>query len=231
MTSEAGRGLGLPSAPGGVVISVIWSDPEIAARLANDLAQQILDQPDAALDSKLQAELTFFRRDEARLWQEISALRAEVEGLVATEPEGGRLATAQRALVLMTDQYEVVRRELAAREVAARQLEAAGADRFSLLQGARSGEVRRARHDWMLLGVAGSLLLAVAAAFVLERRFPGPSRPHYGEAPDPNLWHLRLYRKFDAPSRPILGLPRFVVISALVVGWLVALALFLGAPG
>ncbi len=230
MTPEAGRGLGLPTAPGGVVISVLWPDAEVAARLANDLAQQILDQPDATLDSALQAELAFFRRDEERLWQEISALRAEVEMMVASGANGGRLASARRTLALLGDQYEVVRDELALREVAARQKAAAGSGRFSLLQRARSSEARLIQDAWMPGGLAGSLLLAVAAAFVLERRFPAPQRPHYGDDPQPDTWPRRLYRQFDDPDRPILGLPRFVVVSALIVGWLTALALFLGAP-
>lgn len=224
MTPEAGRGLGLPAAPGGVVISVLWPDPEVAARLANDLAQQILDLPDAGLDSALQADLDFYRRDEQRLWQEIAALRAEIDGMGGA---GVELASAQRMLALLDDQYAVVRNELAQREVAARRQEAAGTARFSLLQRARSAEAHLAGSGWVLAGVAGSLLLAVAAAFVLERRFPVAPAP---EAPRPGHWLARLYRYFDDPDRPVLGMPRFAVVSALIVGWLVALALFLGAP-
>lgn len=45
LTSQAGSTLGLQPEVSGIVISALWSDPETSARIAKDLAQQILDAP------------------------------------------------------------------------------------------------------------------------------------------------------------------------------------------
>ena len=85
LTTSAGQSLGFAPETAGLVISVRLPDAEMAARVANDLAQQVLDlgnqgQLDAGYD-----ELVFYRGEEGRLWQEVSALRAESQAMLGTQ--------------------------------------------------------------------------------------------------------------------------------------------------
>ena len=227
MTSQAGGSLGFAPEVSGIVVSVLWPNAEISARIANDLAQQILDQGQAGQIDPDHAALVFYRREEQRLWQEVSALQAEVEAIVATSPEAAQRRRADsHRLGLMQDQYDLVRQRLAASELEARLAMAAAAGRFSLLQRATATEAVSVLRNWMLVGVAGSLLLAVALAFVVERRFPGLQHGGW-DSGVANQRLLRIYRFFDDPERPILGLPRFVVVAGIAVAWLIAIAVII----
>ena len=229
LTSDAGSTLGFDGEVSGIVASVLWSDADQSARLANDLAQQILDAGNQGQLTENFTEMAFFRRDEQRLWQEIGAMATELEAA----KQGGGLGIAQRLVVdghrlaLMQDQYELVRERLARFEVDARLAKALQAGQFSLLQRAKSTDAVTVVHNWMLVGVAGSLLLAVALAFVLERRYPSLQRGPWEDFAVANQRLAHFYRVFDDPTRPILGLPRFMVVSGVVVAWLVAIAVML----
>jgi len=224
LTSDAGQSLGYPPQLAGLVVSVLWPDAELSARVANDLAQQILDYGNAGRLDADRDDLDFYRRDEQRLWQELSAFRAEQEEAAGTV---GALDTAvvwQRRMMLMQDQYDRLRQKLADAEIGARLGGYLAARQFSLLRRATVIEAVNVVQDWMLGGVAGSLLLAVTLAFVLERRFPALQRGPWAELTLLHTRTSRLYRLFDDPARPILGIPRFVVTAALTVVWLYQIA-------
>ena len=229
LTSDAGSTLGLAPEISGIVVSVVWPNAETSARIANDLALQILDAASAGQLDEQHDELNFYRREELRLWQEVGALNAELD---AVRPRGDaelaqrRLADGRR-LALMQDQYDLVRQRLAEFDLNARLATATRAGQFSLLQRATLTGAVSVVRNWMLVGVAGSLLLAVAAAFVLERRYPGLQRGHWDDFAVANERLARLYRVFDDPARPILGLPRFVVVTGVVVAWLIAGAMLM----
>lgn len=215
LTSKAGAALGLDPQVTGVVVSVLLADAELSARIANDLAQQLLDGGNAGQFDARHEELAFYRREEMRLWQESSALRAELDQSRGADAAETALVDRRR-LNLMQDQYLEVRRRLAAFEVEARLTTATQSTRFSLLQRATATGAVSVLRNWMLVGVAGSLLLALALALVLDRRFPGKGMA------------LRLWRMVDDPARPILGVPRFVFVSAVLVCGLIGAATLLG---
>ena len=133
-----------------------------------------------------------------------------------------------RRLLLLRDQYDLVRGRLAEQEVAARLENRNRAGQFSLLLRATSAAATAEVGNRMLIGVAAALLLAVALALVLERRYRALRR---------KPWHdfatirARLgggYRLIDDPKRPILGLPRFAVVAAVLVAVLVGVAALIG---
>ena len=228
LTSEAGKTLGFAPEVSGLVIAVRLPDAEPAARVANDLAQQILDLGNQGqLDDRF-AELVFYRGEEARLWQEVSALAAESRAAAGSGAAADGAFAAGRRLLLLQDQYDLVRSRLAEQEVAARLENRNRAGQFSLLLRATSAAATAEVGNRMLIGVAGSLLLVVALALVLERRYLALGR---------KPWHdfatirARLgggYRLIDDPKRPILGLPRFAVVAAVLVAVLVGVAALIG---
>lgn len=225
LTSQAGAALGYAPEVAGLVISVRLPDAETAARVANDLAQQILDLGNKGeLDADF-GNLQFYRGEEERLWQEVSALRAEIQADAGTVAgENGQFGV-ERRLGLLQDQLDVVRLRLAEQEVAARLDSRDRAGQFGLLERATTAKAISVVENWMLIGIAGSLLLAVTLAFVLERRYPALQRTPWGDL------RARLqggYRLIDDPSRPILGLPRFAVVAAVLVAVLVGVAALVG---
>lgn len=74
LTSVAGATLGLAPQVSGIVISVRMADVDQAVRVANDLALQVLDLGQNGLLDQNHDTLAFYRAEEERLWQEISAL-------------------------------------------------------------------------------------------------------------------------------------------------------------
>ncbi|MEO6298409.1 MAG: Wzz/FepE/Etk N-terminal domain-containing protein [Paracoccaceae bacterium] len=224
LTSDAGRVLGFAPQTYGIVISVQLQDAEQAARVANDLAQQILDLGGQGQLEEAYPKLAFYRGEEARLWQEVRAMQTERQ---APETQDVALDSARR-LELLQDQYEVVRHRLAEQEVAARLADRVRAGQFSLLIRATSARAVSVDRSWMLLGMAGSLLLAVTLAFVLERRYPALQR---GQGTDLRTLRARIeggYRMVDDPKRPIWGLPRFAVLAGILVAVLIGLAVVMG---
>lgn len=79
VAAEGGQGFGQPTGVSAIIIYARLGDAEQAARVANDLAQGILDQSAAAQRDRTDTNVTFYTEEESRLWQEISALEAEVE--------------------------------------------------------------------------------------------------------------------------------------------------------
>ena len=224
LKSAAGQSLGFAPETTGLVISVALPNAELAAQVANDLAQQVLDLGNQGQLDSGYYELVFYRGEEGRLWQEVSALRAESQAMVATVAVADEALATRRRLDLLEDQYNLVRQRLAQQEVAARLDSRNRAGQFSLLQRATSAEAIRIVQSFMVIGVAGSLLLAVTLAFVLERRYPALQR---GPWNDFMALRTRLaggYRMVDDPKRPILGLPRFAVVTGILVAMLIAAA-------
>ncbi len=216
---EAGATLGFDPGVAGIVVSVLLPDADLSARIANDLAQQVLDAGSAGDLAPTRSTLEFYRLEEVRLWQESSALLAEIAAVqqIDSTESAQRQLEDQRRAALLQDQYDLVRDRLAAFEVDTRLAAAQQSGRFSLLQRATSTSAVRVVRDWMLVGVAGSLLLAVALAFVLDRRYPALQRGPWDDLAGLRRHLVRAYRVVDDPARPILGLPRFVVVSAMLV--------------
>ena len=224
LTAQAGESLGFQPQVAGLVVSVLLPDAEMSARVANDLAQQILDDGNAGQLDETHGNLDFYRRDEQRLWQELGAFRAEQDSAAGTVGAADNAVEGQHRLTLMQDQYDLLRQKLAGAEIAARLTGHLQAGQFSLLRRATATEAVNVVQDWMLVGVAGSLLLAVTLAFVLERRYPALQRGPWAELTHLHQRATHLYRMFDDPSRPILGIPRYAVTSALIVVWLYLIA-------
>ena len=77
---EAGGTLGLEPEISGIVVSVLWPDAETSARLANDLAQQILDAGNEGNWTQSSARWSFTAARKQRLWQEIGAMTGRTGG-------------------------------------------------------------------------------------------------------------------------------------------------------
>lgn len=218
VTALAGTTLGLAPDVTGVVISVRLSQPDQAVQMANDLAMQVLDLGQAGQLDANHDLLTFYGNEEHRLWQEIAALKAEMSGV---RVRGERDSSgSDRPLMLLQDQYDVVRRHLAEEEVATRLAARQRALDFALLQRASGGIAIRSGSSSVLGGVAGAVFLALAAAGLAERR-PWASLKRRNLMKDG-------CRMLDAPRRPVFGLPRFMVFSAIAVAALVALSVLVG---
>ncbi len=219
LTADAGQILGFQPQLAALVVSVRLSDAKLSARVANDVAQQILDEGNAGELNATHGDLEFYRRDERRLWQELSALRTGQQAAGTTADLVG-----QRRLGLMQDQYDLVRHKLAGAEIAARLSGHLQQGQYSLLRRATATEAVDVGQDWLPLGVVCSLLLAVTLAFVRELH---ALRAPLGLTP----LHIRaswMYRVFDDPARPILGMPRYAVTSGLIVAGLYLLARMIG---
>jgi hypothetical protein len=222
LTSTAGATLGLAPEVSGVVISARSGEPEQAVRVANDLALQVLDLGQSGQLDPGHDLLTFYRGEEARLWQEVSALRAEV----SAQATGGSLSLADaatgndRRLDLLQDQYDLVRHDLAEAEIAGRLAERQRSSRFTLLQRATAGVVVQSGQLWLVLALLGACLMA--GAFAFRASAAAPNAPIVGRAR-----RAALYRLVDDPERPIWGLPRFAVVSAALVAGLTGLSLIL----
>ena len=230
LTSTAGGTLGFRPETTGIVVSVLLPDAELSARIANDLAQQILDEGNVGHFDENQTQLEFYRDEEQRLWQEISALRAELQQPHQTGSATSTQATLtdSRRLSLMQDQYDLVRQRLAGLELDVRLAARQVSGQFSLLQRATSTDAVTVLRNWMLAGVAGSLLLAVALAFVLERRYPALQRGPWDDLAPLKARIMQVYRLFDDPARPVWGVPRYLLITGVVVVMLVGMATLLG---
>jgi hypothetical protein len=196
-----------------LVLSVQLPDADLSVRVANDLAQQVLDWGQASALRQGQAELQFFRREELRLWQETSALRGEVQSLAAQAGDAEGYLQAQRRLVLLTDQYDHVRERLAQAEVDARLDISTQTAAFSLLRRATMSEAVPIWQGSLLVGVAGSLMLAAALAFVVNRR----SLDLGGYRAEVRRGLGLVWRLVDDPARPILGVPRYLMFSAAMI--------------
>ena len=218
LTADAGQSQGFPPQRIGLVVSVRLPDADLSARMANDVAQQILDDGNAGKLNATHDERDFYRRDELRLWQELSALRSEQDQAAKAPAD----LVARRQLALMQDQYDLVRQKLAGAEIATRLSDHLQPGQFTLLRRALATEAVHVGQDWLPVGALASLLLAVALAFVRDRQSASLDLTplHTGET--------RFYRLFDDPARPIVGLPRYAVSTGLLVVGLYLLARWIG---
>ncbi|SEN83982.1 Uncharacterized protein involved in exopolysaccharide biosynthesis [Gemmobacter aquatilis] len=78
VAAAAGAGYGTASSVSALVIFARFENAEQAARVANDLAQNVLDLSVARQTSRAKDTLAFFTEEEARLAQEISVLEDEL---------------------------------------------------------------------------------------------------------------------------------------------------------
>ncbi|GLS85398.1 hypothetical protein GCM10010873_03710 [Cypionkella aquatica] len=76
--SAGGQAFGQGRSISAIIVAVRYGDPEMAAQLANDFAQGILDQSAAGQRSRADTNVAFFREEEARVYEQISKLEAEV---------------------------------------------------------------------------------------------------------------------------------------------------------
>lgn len=116
-------------------------------------------------------------------------------------------------------------------------------DRFSLLERARSPEdaIGANRKKIAIAGTLASLALGIALAFLYEQLFPvlrsaSQMERQLGVRPivsipdlsQPAGLRARAWRLIDDPARPILGLPRFLVLALGLTAYLLVLAAVLG---
>lgn len=220
LTSAAGATLGLGPKVSGIVISVRLGTPDLAVRIANDLALQVLDLGQGGLLDPGHDLLLFYRGEEARLWQEVAALRSEVAPAAPDQAAPDQATPDQpapdlaRRLMLLEDQYALIRQDLAAAEIAARLAQRQRSSQFGLMQRATVGTVVQLGPLWPLLALLGLGLLA--GALVMPARRTG-ARSGLASA----------YLMVDDPDPPIWALPRFAVVSAGLLAGLVLLSVWL----
>ena len=113
VASTAAPAFGTASPISALLIVAQADSGDNAARIANDLAQSILDQTNADQLGSAQKTTSFFRAEEARLWQQLEAQEAEIAAYkhanAAALPE---LSTARNAEVaaISTELREVDQR-------------------------------------------------------------------------------------------------------------------------
>lgn len=76
--SAASSGYGQQRALSAIIITAQMGEAELAARVANDFAQGVLDQSAAGARDRAQQNVAFFTDEETRLWNQLSALEAEI---------------------------------------------------------------------------------------------------------------------------------------------------------
>lgn len=76
--SAAGQVYGQARNLSAIIITARMGDAEMAARIANDFAQGVLDQSAAGTRDRAQQNVSFFSEEEARLWDQLSALEREI---------------------------------------------------------------------------------------------------------------------------------------------------------
>lgn len=120
-----------------IIISAQAGTAENAARIANDLAQSVLDLGREGKQAVADANFSFFTAEEARVWQELSALEAEI----ATYREANRnaLPSVREARQNELAQLDIGLRELD-QEIAGLQIEQ---DRIAAAQTQRATDRRR----------------------------------------------------------------------------------------
>ncbi len=229
LISEAGRAFGLKPEVSGVVVSVLWSDPETAARIANDFAQQLLDSANDGHIEVHDSVPEYFRRKEVRLLQDIQALKIEIEAM----RQGGGQTSAKdlidrnRRLEVMQGEYGLVRRLLAETALDLRRNAAAHSERFVLLHRAVTSEAVSVTQSRTLSGFVASVIVAMVAALIMERRHQLMARGHWKERHSWRSGVLRLYRLFDDPAYPVLGMPRLLMTTGVVLAWLIAFSVMM----
>lgn len=76
--SAAGQAFGQPRTLSAIIIAARMGDPDLAARVANDFAQGVLDRSASGVQDRAAQNVAFFAEDEARLRAEIAHLETEI---------------------------------------------------------------------------------------------------------------------------------------------------------
>ena len=76
--SAAGQTFGQARSISAILIYAKLGSADLAARVANDFAQGILDQSAAGQRERANESVAFFKEEEARIWKDITALEAEI---------------------------------------------------------------------------------------------------------------------------------------------------------
>lgn len=76
--SAAGQVYGQARNLSAIIITARMGDADMAARIANDFAQGVLDQSAAGTRDRAQQNVSFFAEEETRLWDQLSALEREI---------------------------------------------------------------------------------------------------------------------------------------------------------
>ncbi len=76
--SAAGQSFGQSRSISAILIFARLGDAALAARVANDFAQGILDQSASGQRDRAEQNVAFFAEEEARLWQAITSLEADI---------------------------------------------------------------------------------------------------------------------------------------------------------
>lgn len=99
IASAAQQNFGAPTTVSALMITTRLDDPEKAARVANDLAQSVLDMSVARQTNRAMDTVRFFQAEEARVSQEIVALEAEIASFKNANPaaQAGTIAITDRA--------------------------------------------------------------------------------------------------------------------------------------
>jgi tyrosine-protein kinase Etk/Wzc len=181
VASTAAPAFGAASPISALVIVAQSSSADHAARIANDLAQGILDQTNAGQLDSARETTSFFRTEEARVWQQLAALEAEIAAYKnehsAALPDMTTARTAELAAI-GTDLREVEQR-LVALEEQRRTLDTGGALRATTqrqLDALRSQIAVATSQRATLLAERDALTAALAAAPEVERVLSGYAR-------------------------------------------------------
>jgi tyrosine-protein kinase Etk/Wzc len=76
--SAAGQTFGQSRSISAILIFARLGDPDLAARVANDFAQGILDQSASGQRDRAEQNVAFFKEEETRIWQAITALEGDI---------------------------------------------------------------------------------------------------------------------------------------------------------
>ncbi len=187
-----------------------------------------------------QLEVATAQRDQ------ITARRAELMQALARAPQVEQgLAGFDRHLTQLQDQYNLAMAQLSTAETAFQLEQNNQTERFALLERARTPEdsIGTNRRKLAVAGTLASLIAALALAFLYEQVFPVVRTAEQLERqlsirPIVSIPDLKpatgrplvaaMAGGIDGPARPILGIPRYLAISAAATLVLLALAALLG---
>ena len=85
--SAAGQTFGQTRSISAILIYAKLGNADLAARVANDFAQGILDQSAARQRERADQNVTFFKEEEARIWKDITALESEIASYKNANPD------------------------------------------------------------------------------------------------------------------------------------------------
>ena len=85
--SAAGQTFGQTRSISAILIYAKLGNADLAARVANDFAQGILDQSAAGQRERADQNVTFFKEEEARIWKDITALESEIASYKNANPD------------------------------------------------------------------------------------------------------------------------------------------------